>query len=54
MSIFNIYELVINLDHNIPSSVGEGVLKLTKDNLHHPEMENVKKNCIPIHILRLM
>jgi len=43
MSIFNIYELVINLDHNIPSSVGEGVLKLTKDNLHHPEMENVKK-----------
>lgn len=43
MSFFTVYELVINLDHNIPSSEGESVLKFTKDNLHHPEMENVKK-----------
>jgi hypothetical protein len=43
MSFFTVYELVINLDHNIPSSEGQSVLKFTKDNLHHPEMENVKK-----------
>jgi hypothetical protein len=43
MSIYTVNELVINLDHNIPGNASTSVMKFTKDNLFHPEMENVTK-----------
>jgi len=43
MSVYTVNELVINLDHNIPGNDSTSVMKFTKDNLFHPEMENVTK-----------